>query len=342
LIEYARARSVGDTSGAAQARSELDAYLDRFAAFLANANPRLDAKAEAAALRLHVNQLIAITDSNYTRAYDSERAAFRHMFMMGDDLALAIARQFPHRFSNALVAFSPRTTLRVTLGRLLGEHLVLASEAMRTGLAMTPDAQAARQALDGNSADLEAAIGTYYGAQAGQMFGSIWREHINAYLEFIDAVATHDAAARAASLDRLHLYHDQIAAFLSSANPYLDAVAVAALIRQHVQALISQVESAEAGDHERTVATVRGAYLQTFEVADALAAAIAAQFPDRFHDLDVLPQTSTDMASTEPPAGWSIIALLVVALLGAAATIRRLDDATTVAVARMQGRRPRR
>jgi hypothetical protein len=339
LIDYARAKSAGDENAANRARSLLDAYLDQFAAFLAKANPHLDAKAEAAALRLHITQLTAITDSNYVRAYESEREAFSHMFTMGDELALALARQFPGRYRDALVAFSPRTSLRVTLDRLLGEHLVLAAESMRAGLARTADFGAARQALAGNSADLQAGIAAYYGVGAGKQFGDVWREHVDAYIAFIEAVAAKDASARTASLNRLHVYHDQIAAFLSSANPYLPAADVAALIRRHVQALISQVESAEAGDHERTVATIRGAYAQTFEVGDAIAMAIARQFPDRFHDLKKLPFTSTLGPEATRVSNWSELALLaLLGLLAAVAVVRRLDRRAQAAGAPSRGR----
>jgi hypothetical protein len=317
--------STGDAAGARSARRHLDAYLDQFAAFLAKANPHLDAMAEAAALRLHITQLTAITDTNYVRAYESERAAFQHMFAMGDELALAIARQFPGRYSDALVAFSPRTTLRVQLDLLLGEHLVLAAESMRAGLAKTADFAAARQALAGNSSDLQDAVAKYYGPEAGQAFGDVWREHVDAYLAFIVADAANDPSGRTASLNRLHAYHDQIAAFLAAANPYLNAEEVAALILRHVQALISQVESAVAGDHERTVATIRGAYVQTFEVGDALAIAIALQFPDRFQDLKELPKTSTRAPGHAPGSNQSDLAVLVgLALVGCLVIVRRL------------------
>jgi hypothetical protein len=325
LIDYARAKSTGDTAGATGAQQLLDAYLAQFAAFLAKANPHLDAMAEAAALRLHISQLTAITDSNYVRAYESERAAFQHMFAMGDELALAIARQFPGRYSDALVAFSPRTTLRVQLDLLLGEHLVLAAESMRAGLAKTADFAAARQALAGNSADLQDAVAKYYGPEAGQKFGDVWREHVDAYIAFIVAVAANDSSGRTASLNRLHAYHDQIGAFLSSANPYLNAEEVAALIRRHVQALISQVESEVAGDHERTVATIRGAYVQTFEVGDALAMAIARQFPDRFRDLKEWPNTSTRAPDHASGSSLSDLALFVgLALVACVVIVRRL------------------
>jgi hypothetical protein len=258
---------------------------------------------------------------------------------MGDELALAIARQFPKRYTEALIAFSPRTGLRVTLDRLLGEHLVLAAETMRAGLAKTADAPAARQALAGNSADLEAAVATYYGAAAGHQFGDVWRAHVDAYISYIDAVAANDSAARTASLNQLHVYHDQIAAFLSSANPYLNAAEVGALIQRHVQALISLVDSTQAGDHEQTVATLRGAYAQTFQVGDVLALATARLFPSRFQNLKEWPPTSTHELPLTPDSNLPGIALIIgLALLVAFATVRRVDRAGELMAARSRSR----
>lgn len=320
LVSYARAKAGGDNAGSDTALTALELFRRDFAEFLAKANPKLSATTEEQALQLHIQQLTAITESNYAAAYAAEREAFHHMFEMGDMLALAIGRQFPDRYPDAKVAFSPSADLRLTLDRLLGEHLILAAEAMRAGLAKAPDFDAARAALDANTADLANGIAAYYGAPAGDEFRSLWQDHVTAYMEFIGAVANKDATARAESLGRLHAYHDQIAAFLSDANPFLNAEDVAALIRRHVQALITQVESAEAGDHARTVATVRGAYAQTFEVGDALASAIARQFPDRFRDITGLPPTSIvsePAAAADAPSPGILVFLLVTVVLAA-------------------------
>jgi hypothetical protein len=59
--------------------------------------------------------------------------AFSHMFELGDHLALEIVRQYPDRFADGAVAFSPGSDLQLGLDHLLSEHMVLAAEAMRAG-----------------------------------------------------------------------------------------------------------------------------------------------------------------------------------------------------------------
>jgi hypothetical protein len=69
--------------------------------------------------------------------------------------------------------------LRVALNKLLGEHVILAADA--TGAALggrSAEFEAAAAALDGNSQDIAAAVGSVYGAPAGEAFLPLWRKHI--------------------------------------------------------------------------------------------------------------------------------------------------------------------
>jgi hypothetical protein len=319
LIAYANAVREGDDAAKAATEQGLDQYVTELAAFLESANPALRADDEAAALRIHVDQLMSFIDSDFDTAYQAQREAYHHMFRLGDHLALEMARQFPDRFPDGAVAFSPRSDLRLTLDRLLGEHLVLAAQAMRAGLTGAADFAAGASALEANTTELAGAVGSVYGDEAGKAFADLWRAHIDAYVAFVLALASQDEAEREASLMSLHGYHDEIAGFLASANPNLSEEAVAGLVRRHVQALISQAEATDAGDHERAVATIREAYVGMFEVGGALAEAIVAQFPERFEDLRELPGTST--APPAPvdvlPAGTLAAAGVGLLLLGA-------------------------
>lgn len=320
LFDWARAESVGDASAADAALATLQRYRTSFGTFLTDANPKISGDAEAHALQLHLDQLTSFVGMDYAQSFATERAAYSHMFDFGDDLARAIIEQFPDRFPDGNVAFSPRTSLRLELGRLLGEHLVVAAEAMRAGLAERPDMTAAAASLDGNSKDLAGAIGRIFGADAGVAFGEVWDRHVTTYLGYIEAVRDGDAPARAESLASLHQYHSALAEFLNTAIPALSRADLEALISHHVTALINQVDAAAARDHERTVAVTREAYAQMFVVGGALGTAIADQFPDRFADLKDLPPTDTTTdpgsAGSSHPLLWVVIAVCVAILLG--------------------------
>jgi hypothetical protein len=325
LLDYSAAVARGDATASTRAEEALTKFRTAFGSFLTSANPHLSGDAEIEALQLHIDQLVAYVDGDYARAAATGREAYAHMFALGDDLARGIADQFPSRYTGAAIAFSPKAELRVALGRLLGEHLVLSAEAMRAVLDEAPDAAGARDAISGNTADLSAAIARIYGADAGKAFSEIWDRHVAAYLVYIEAVRADDAEEQERALELLHGYHVDIADFLASANPEIDRAAVEELIRQHVEALIGQVDAYAAGDHRRSVTIVREAYGHMFTVADALADAIARQFPDRFRDLRQIPPTSTE---GEPPPSpieaWRGPALAILAI-GLAALLASSD-----------------
>jgi len=293
ILDYARAKSSRDSGTMDDDKAALDAYRVEFVRFLASANPKIDASAEAEALRLHIEQLLAYTDADFDRAYGAQRAAFEHMFMFGDQLALAIARQFPGRFTGANVAFAPAAELRITLDRLLAEHLVLTAEATRALLEAAPDADAAARAIADNTTELRTAVSSVYGDAGGAAFETAWNQHIDRYLELIHDVATGDATARATTLARLVGAEGAIVDFFAQAIPGLGRDDLMAMVRDHVAGLVAQLDAYSRGDYPAAYAVVHDAYRHMFDIGRALSAGIAAQFPDRFASLRELPATDT-------------------------------------------------
>ena len=300
-LAWATATKVGDSTAANAALEQLADFGSDFHQFLKGANPKISADAEIHAVQLHLDQLKSVLDADYEQAFATQRTAYSHMFDFGDDIAREVVAQFPDRFPDGAVAFSPRTTLRLTLGRLLGEHLVLAATAMRAALVQGADAGAALKSLDANSADLAEAVGRVFGADAQAAFADVWGRHIETYIAYIEAVRTSDAAGRQAALTALHGYHVRLAEFLHGAIPGLSQADIEGLISHHVSALISQVDAAAAGDHVRAVTVTREAYAHMFVVGDALGGEIANQFPKRFGDVKRIPPTN---AARETPLGF--------------------------------------
>ena len=58
-------------------------------------------------LAQHIDQLVGQVDAyaahDYSKAIETTRAAYAHMFMLGEALARAISRQFPDRFQDLIV-----------------------------------------------------------------------------------------------------------------------------------------------------------------------------------------------------------------------------------------------
>jgi hypothetical protein len=319
LVDYAISLRTGDTAGRDAARDGLAVYRTQLKTFLGDANPGIDLAEIAEALDMHTAQLIEFIDrvheGDHAGAYELEREAYPHMFEIGDALTKVIANRFPDRFPGVRVAYSAAGTLRVTLDRLLGEHAFLAAEAMRSGVTDAPDFAAAAGAIEGNSEEIESVVEAAYGDAAAAGFRDLWDAHINAYVAYIEATQANDSAASAQATSQVNLYASQLADFLGSANPHLDAGALTSMFQQHAGHLTRQVEAFGASDYERTYAEVRAGYSHMFMTGEALALAIATQFPDLFPTDAAAPDTATLPHRHVQPVDGRVV--MFVLLLGA-------------------------
>jgi hypothetical protein len=284
IVDYARALDDNDTSAANLANSQLQVYVTDFSALLAGA-AQLPKAAVEGLINEHIEQLQQVASfesADFGEAYPAIRDTYEHMFMIGDGLAGGIVALFPDRFPGRFSAFSRATDLRVTLNRLLGEHTELAALAMRAGLTDAPDEAAAGEALDENTAELQAAITTIYGAAAGTAFATRWRSHTDLYLDYVAATKASNTTAQATALRGLRNYRSSFTAFLVEANPLLSAAEFEDLLADHTDQLVEEVDQFAEGDFAAAYATGRDAFHHSGVLGDYLATAIADQFPDLF------------------------------------------------------------
>ncbi|MCB0091087.1 MAG: hypothetical protein KDE54_24510, partial [Caldilineaceae bacterium] len=322
FVDYTTAVATGDEAGKQAALDALAGYGEDFGAFLEAANPHLPKAAVADALGPHVSTLTAAIDAqaagNAEMAYTHLREAYAHMDMIATALAGAISTQFPERFPGD--ASSAAAELGARLNMLLAEHTYLA--AMATSAAIGEghaEIEAAAMALDANSLDLAAAIGSVYGADAGEAFLALWRTHIGFFVDYTEGAAMGNEAKRQAALDALAGYAEDFGAFLEAANPNLPKAAVADALGPHVGTLTAVIDAQVAGDYMAAYMHLRDAYAHMRMIADALTHAIVVQFPDMFGaemamagkaDADMMGQSDkADMADmdAEEPAEMSMI-----------------------------------
>jgi len=179
---------------------------------------------------------------------------------------------------------SDAADLRVTLNRLLGEHALLAMFATQKGLGGEQDFEQIAGALDANSVDIADAIGSVYGDEAAQQFldgDLLWRFHINQFVAYTQALAGDDEAGQQEAVDNLMGYVEAQAAFFADATG-ADRDVLREGLEQHVLQLKGQLDAYAAGDHAEAYRLAREAHAHMYETADALAAAIVAQSPDKF------------------------------------------------------------
>ena len=313
IVDYTRALSENDTAGQQRAVDQLEEYQTEISRFLAGAT-RLTEQAVSGLIEDHLAQLeqvAAFGEEDYAEAYPALREVYAHMFTIGDGLASAIAGQFPDRFTGTSLAASPALDLRLTLERLMGEHWYLAGLSTRAGLQSAQDADEAMNALSANSAELTAAIGSIYGADAGEAFDTLWRTHIDFYLAYVEATRDGDDERKQEALDGLGEYRSEFSAFLSGANPHLSAQQLQRLLGEHTGHLVSHVDAYDAGEFDRAYRISREAFAHMGTIGEGLAAAIATQFPERFPNAAIADTTprALDVSGRMALAGWTMLAL---------------------------------
>src|SRR5262245_36096288 len=114
---------------------------------------------------------------------------------------------------------SPSMTLRQDMRKLWTDHVVWTRDYIIAAVADQPDAQAAANRLMTNQEDIGNAIATYYGKPAGDKLTSLLKEHISTAVDVIKFAKVGDKASQKQADDKWHKNGEDIADFLSKANP---------------------------------------------------------------------------------------------------------------------------
>jgi hypothetical protein len=182
----------------------------------------------------------------------------------------------------AETAAVPAPQLRAAMRDLWHGHIVHARDyAFAVHAGNDADAKAAADAVVDNAKQIADAVGGFYGKAGGDQMMTLLAGHWGAVKEMTDARADGDAAAAGKAMTDYTANAGDIAKFLAGANPNLPEDAVRGLMLAHGAHHSSEIDLIMKGDTagEATEWTAMQAQMDT--IADALAAAIARQFPDK-------------------------------------------------------------
>jgi len=142
--------------------------------------------------------------------------------------------------------------LRAALTGLLYDHVYLAAAAIDQALAdggdlTTADVAAAVAALDENSVEVAALVGSAY-PDAEQPFLDSWRSHIPFFVNYTVAKATGDQAGVDQAVSDLNGYAVSFGQLINSVVPELPAEAVQGQLEMHAVTLLAAIDANIAGD----------------------------------------------------------------------------------------------
>ncbi|HWS53254.1 MAG TPA: hypothetical protein VN228_03980 [Pyrinomonadaceae bacterium] len=172
---------------------------------------------------------------------------------------------------------------REAMRKLWEEHVVWTRQFVVSAVSDLPDKAAATERLLRNQSDIGDAIKPFYGDAAGQKLSALLRDHIVIAAELVAAAKAGDKAKSEEAGRRWNANADEIAAFLSAANPKAwPAAEMKKMMREHLDLTTVEVVARLRGDWAADVAAYENIHTQILHMADMLSAGIISQFPQKF------------------------------------------------------------
>lgn len=156
-------------------------------------------------------------------------------------------------------------------------NVVMASAAQNKAATAAAEAQ-----VVANAKQIAAAVEPFYGKAASERLFALLAGHYGAVKDYLGATLAGNKTRQAAATTTLTANAEEIAKFLSGANPYLPYDTLRTLLLAHGAHHIQQIDEVKArryDDEANTWAAMRGHLLT---VADALTGGLAQQFPEKF------------------------------------------------------------
>ena len=143
-------------------------------------------------------------------------------------------------------------------------------------------AAAAEKQVVANAKQIAAAIEPYYGRNASQKLFDLLAGHYSAVKQYLEATAASSTAKQDAAVKDLTANASEIAQFLSGANPNLPFDTLNGLLLAHGGHHLQEIQQLRAKQYAQEAETWEAMKKHMYVIADALAGAIAKQFPNKF------------------------------------------------------------
>ena len=161
------------------------------------------------------------------------------------------------------------------------EHITWTRMYIVSAVADSPDTGKAAERLLRNQEDIGNAVKPFYGNEAGDKLTALLKEHILTAAEIIKEAKAGNSTAAAEK--KWFSNADEIAAFLSKANPNWPEKALKDMLYSHLTLTKEEAVARLTKDYNADIAAFDKVHKQALEMADALSVGIVKQFPEKFN-----------------------------------------------------------
>ncbi|MEB2627948.1 glycosyltransferase [Peribacillus frigoritolerans] len=133
-----------------------------------------------------------------------------------------------------------------------------------------------------NQEDIGNAVKPVYGEKAGNKLTDLLKEHIVIAGKIVDAAKSGNDALVKQLNKEWYRNADEIAAFLSGANPYLKNEDLKNLLYMHLKFVTNDLTASLAKDWNARIVAIDEGVTHIILMADTISAGVIKQFPDKF------------------------------------------------------------
>ncbi len=194
----------------------------------------------------------------------------------------ALAQHGSHSIAQAPAAAKVNETGAALRDLWVGHVFWVRNVVISTFAGNQPAAAAAEQEVVANAKQIAAAIEPYYGKDASEKLFGLLAGHYGAVKQYLEATVAGNRTKQDAAFKSLSANATEIARFLSGANPNLPFDTLNGLLLAHGGHHVQQIQQVQSKQYAQETQTWEAMKKHMYVIADALAGAIAKQFPKQF------------------------------------------------------------
>jgi hypothetical protein len=173
-------------------------------------------------------------------------------------------------------------SLKLAMRKLWSDHVFWTREYVIAAAAGAPNADEAAARLMRNQEDIGNAIVPFYGQPAGTKLTELLKQHIMGAVELVSTAKAGDQKKFAETDKKWTQNADEIAAFLSGANPNWPKKDVTDLLYLHLKLTKEEATATLTKKWNDSVKKFDEIYTEIIVLSDALTEGIIKQFPNKF------------------------------------------------------------
>lgn len=175
-----------------------------------------------------------------------------------------------------------QVNLKMDMRKLWEDHIAYTRNFIISAIANLEDLDAVTQRLLKNQDDIGAAIKPYYGSTAGAQLAKLLRGHIVIAGNVVMAAINNDQTTLQGEQKKWHANADEIAVFLSNANPNWKTEDLKNMLYKHLELTTGEATSRIKKNWQADIGFYDKNHLHMLMLSDALSNGIIKQFPEKF------------------------------------------------------------